>query len=131
MQIDASYKFGMDFPINQPKFANGYEYASALNEALYYDGLEPQYTREELDAFRNGSNRDLYADTDWMKEGLRKHTINNQLDISFHGGGKRLRYFTLLSYKNDYGILNETYAKYSDAVSSRYERSANPSAVLT
>ena len=114
MQIDASYKFGMDFPINQPKFANGYEYASALNEALYYDGLEPQYTREELDAFRNGSNRDLYADTDWMKEGLRKHTINNQLDISFHGGGKRLRYFTLLSYKNDYGILNETYAKYSD-----------------
>ncbi len=49
-----------------------------------------------------------------MKEGLRKHTINNQLDISFHGGGKRLRYFTLLSYKNDYGILNETYAKYSD-----------------
>ena len=34
MQIDASYKFGMDFPINQPKFANGYEYASALNEAL-------------------------------------------------------------------------------------------------
>jgi len=114
MQIDASYKFGMDFPINQPKFANGYEYASALNEALYYDGLEPQYTREELDAFRNGSNRDLYADTDWMKEGLRKHTINNQLDISFHGGGKRLRYFTLLSYKNDYGILNETYTKYSD-----------------
>lgn len=114
MQIDASYKFGMDFPINQPKFANGYEYASALNEALYYDGLEPQYTREELDAFRNGSNRDLYADTDWMKEGLRKHTISNQLDISFHGGGKRLRYFTLLSYKNDYGILNETYAKYSD-----------------
>ena len=66
-----------------------------------------------------------------MKEGLRKHTINNQLDISFHGGGKRLRYFTLLSYKNDYGILNETYAKYSDAVSSRYERSANPSAVLS
>ena len=114
MQIGASYKFGMDFPINQPKFANGYEYASALNEALYYDGLEPQYTREELDAFRSGSNRDLYADTDWMKEGLRKHTINNQLDISFRGGGKRLRYFTLLSYKNDYGILNETYAKYSD-----------------
>ena len=74
MQIGASYKFGMDFPINQPKFANGYEYASALNEALYYDGLEPQYTREELDAFRNGSNRDLYADTDWMKEGPVSYT---------------------------------------------------------
>lgn len=114
MQIDVNYKFGMDFPINQPKFANGHEYALALNEALHYDGLEPQYTREELDAFRTGSNRDLYADTHWTKEGLREHTVNNQFDISFRGGGKRLRYFTLLNYKNDYGILNEKYAKYSD-----------------
>lgn len=114
MEVNANYKFGLDFPINQPTFADGYEYALALNEALYYDGLEPQYTREELNAFKSGSNRDLYADTDWMKEGLRKHTVNHQFDITFRGGGKRMRYFTMLNYKNDYGILNEKYAKYSD-----------------
>lgn len=114
MEVNANYKFGMDFPINQPTFADGYEYALALNEALYYDELEPQYTREELNAFKSGSNRDLYADTDWMKEGLRKHTVNHQFDITFRGGGKRMRYFTMLNYKNDYGILNEKYAKYSD-----------------
>ena len=114
MQIEANYKLGMDFPINQPKFANGYEYAAALNEALYYDGLEPMYTREELDAFKFGTNRDLYANTDWMREGLRKHTLNNQVDVTFRGGGSKLRYFAMLNYKNDYGILNESYAKYSD-----------------
>lgn len=40
MQVNVNYKYGMDFPINQPEFANGYEYAAALNEALYYDGLD-------------------------------------------------------------------------------------------
>lgn len=53
MQVNVNYKYGMDFPINQPEFANGYEYAAALNEALYYDGLEMQYTRNELDLRMN------------------------------------------------------------------------------
>ena len=70
MQVNVNYKYGMDFPINQPEFANGYEYAAALNEALYYDGLEMQYTRNELDAFKNGHNRDLYANSDWLGEGF-------------------------------------------------------------
>lgn len=55
MQVNVNYKYGMDFPINQPEFANGYEYAAALNEALYYDGLEMQYTRNELDAFKTAA----------------------------------------------------------------------------
>lgn len=122
MQVNVNYKYGMDFPINQPEFANGYEYAAALNEALYYDGLEMQYTRNELDAFKNGSNRDLYANSDWLGEGLRKHTVNNQLDINFRGGGKNLRYYTMLSYKNDYGILNDKYAKYSDRYSAQMRK---------
>ena len=29
MQVNVNYKYGMDFPINQPEFANGYEYAAA------------------------------------------------------------------------------------------------------
>lgn len=114
MQVEANYTVGMEFPINQPSFANGYEYAAALNEALYYDGLDLKYTHDELDAFKYGTNTDLYANTDWIKEGLRKHTLNNQLNVTMRGGGQRLRYFTMLSYKNDYGILNENYANYSE-----------------
>ena len=74
MSIDVNYRFGMGLPINQPKFVDAYTYAQAKNEALLLDGLQPQYTNAHLEAFRNGSNRDLYADTDWLNEGLRNQS---------------------------------------------------------
>lgn len=122
MSIDVNYRFGMGLPINQPKFVDAYTYAQAKNEALLLDGLQPQYTNAHLEAFRNGSNRDLYADTDWLNEGLRNQSYNNQADFTFQGGGKRLRYFTMLSYKNDYGILNSAYTDYSDRYNAQMKK---------
>ena len=109
--ISINYNHGMDFPINQPQMADGYTYALARNEALHYDGLPLQYTQPMLNALRDGSYPDLFANTNWADEALRNHTTTNQLDITFRGGGKKLRYFTALSYKNYFGILNDTYTK--------------------
>lgn len=110
-EISVNYNHGMDFPINQPEMADGYTYALARNEALHYDGLPLQYSQPMLDALRDGSYPDLFANTDWAKEALRNHTTTNQLDITFRGGSEKLRYFTSLSYKNHFGILNEQYTK--------------------
>lgn len=122
MSIEAEYKFGMGLPINQPKFADGYTYAQAYNEALRLDGLQPLYSDDALEAFRTGSNRDVYANTDWLDEGTRDFSTNNQLDITFNGGGKNVRYFTVLSYKNDVGILNQDYANYSDRYNAQMKK---------
>ena len=105
--IDVNYTYGLGCPINQPEFVDGYTYAMMKNEALYYDGLPLQYDKSMLDAYRYGTNRELFANTDWQKEAIRNHSFNNQLNISFRGGGKKMRYFAVLNYKNDYGILNK------------------------
>lgn len=110
-EIAINYNHGMEFPINQPRMADGYNYALAYNEALHYDGLPLYYTQAMLDAIRTGSYPDLYANTNWADEALRDYTNSNQLDITFRGGGKKLRYFTALSYKNDFGILNPSYTE--------------------
>lgn len=110
-EISVNYTHGMGFVTNRPEMANAYEYAAAYNEALSYDGLPLRYTKRELDAFRSGAYPELYANTDWQKEGLRNHTVNNQLDVVLRGGGKNLRYFTALTYKNDYGLLEPRYAE--------------------
>lgn len=110
-EISINYTHGMGIVTNRPQMADGYTYAVARNEALYYDGLPLQYTQNELDAFRNGNYPDLYANTNWQKEALRNHTVNNQLDITLRGGGKKLRYFTALTYKNDYGLLQPKYSE--------------------
>lgn len=112
--VDVNYTFGIGLPINQPEFVDGYTYARMKNEALYYDGLPQQYDQAALDAFRDGSLPDLYANADWLGEALRNHTTNHQLNISLRGGGESLRYYAAVNYKNDQGMLNEKLTRFSD-----------------
>ena len=104
-ELSINYTFGMGLPVNMPEFADGYSYAAAYNEALYYDGLPLKYSTADLAAFRSGAYPDLFPNTDWMDEALRDYSTNHQFDITLRGGGKKLRYFTSLGYRNDYGIL--------------------------
>ena len=118
-EIKVDYKFGLGFPVNQPEFADAYTYAKARNEALRYDGLQPDMDEA---SFLSGGNSDLYPNVDWQKEALRNHTTSHQLDITFRGGGKRLRYFSVLNYKNDMGLLNSKYTDYTDRYNSQMKK---------
>lgn len=121
-EIDVNYTYGIGLPTNQPEFVDGHTYAQMKNEALYYDGLPLQYDNAALDAFKYGTGRDLYANTDWQKEALRSHSINNQLNISLRGGGNKLRYYSLINYKNDYGILNQNITELSGRYNSQMKK---------
>lgn len=119
--ISINYSHGLGLLINQPEMVDGYTYAMARNEALYYDGLDLQYSQSDLDAFRSGKYPELFANTDWANEALRNHTVNNQLDLTFSGGGEKVRYFTALTYKNDFGVLNHQYTK-NERYNSQYRK---------
>ena len=115
--IDVNYSYGIGLPVNLPEFVDGYTYAQMKNEALYYDGLPLQYDVAALEAFQTGTNPDLYPNSDWMGTALGNHSSNNQFNISFRGGGNKLRYYTLINYKNDYGILNK---EWTNSFTERY-----------
>ena len=117
--IDVNYRHGFYFPINQPEMADAYTYAMAQNEALHYDGLPLQYTAKQLENFKQGTNPNFYPNTDWVKEGMRDFSQNNQFNIMVRGGGQRVRYMALLDYKNEFGLLNEDYTHYSDRYNSQ------------
>lgn len=121
--IDINYRHGFDFPINQPKMADAYTYALAQNEALINDGLQEKcYSEAVLGDLKNGKYNDLYANTNWVKEGTRNFSENNQFNIILRGGGQRVRYMTWLDYKNAFGLLNEKYTKYSERYNSQIRR---------
>ena len=117
--IDINYRHGFDFPINQPEMADAYTYALAQNEALYYDGLPLQYTKQQLDYLRTGMNPLYYPNVDWVDEGTRNMGHNNQFNVALRGGGKRVRYMVFLDYQNKYGLLSENYTRYSDRYNSQ------------
>lgn len=117
--IDVNYRHGFNLPINQPEMADAYTYAMAQNEALYYDGLPLQYTSSQLEMFKNGSNPLYYPNVDWVKEGMRDMSENNQFNLVVRGGGKRARYLAMIDYKNEFGLLNEDYTNYSERYNSQ------------
>jgi len=117
--VDINYRHGFTLPINKPEMADAYTYARAMNEALRYDGLLPQYSESDLAAFKNQTDSELYPNVDWVKEGTRNFGENNQLNLLVRGGGSKLRYMGLLDYKNDFGLLNEKYTEYSDRYKSQ------------
>ena len=60
--VDVNYRHGFDFPVNRPEMADAYTYAMAQNEALYYDGLPLQYTKRDLERFKDGTNSELLSE---------------------------------------------------------------------
>lgn len=65
--IKVDYKFGLGLPVNQPEFADAYTYAKARNEALRYDGLQPDMDEA---SFLSGGNSDLYPNVDWAERSV-------------------------------------------------------------
>ena len=112
--IDVNYRHGFSKPINQPEMADAYTYAKAQNEALYYDGLPLQYTQEQLECIKNNTNPMLYPNVNWVNEATRNLSESNQFNLALRGGGKKVRYMTLLDYKNRFGLINKKYTDLSD-----------------
>ena len=108
MKGNVNYKFGFDIPYAQPRFADAYTYAEAVNEALRLDGRPERYAPAELEAFQSGMFPDIYPDVDWLKEGLRDLATKHQVGFTFEGGGKHLKYFTHIDYQNYMGLLRHT-----------------------
>ena len=107
-QINFSYEFNMATPNRLPDFVDGYTYAQALNEALSNDGLNPRYSAAELEAFRTQSNPLFYPNVDWVDETLRDATFGDNINFSARGGGKFVRYYTMLNFLDSRGLLQPT-----------------------
>lgn len=109
MKVKASYQFGLNTPFRIPEMADGYNYALAMNEALQMDGLSALYSNSDLEAFRSGSNPELFPNVNWADEVLKDNGTTHQFNASFTGGGKNVRYFAAINYIGDNGFMNTDY----------------------
>lgn len=107
-KINFSYEFNMGVPQHLPDFVDGYTYAQALNEARVNDGLQPAYSDAELNAFRNQTYPGIYSNVDWVDETLRNRSYGDNINFSVQGGGKFVRYYTMLNFLDNRGILKPT-----------------------
>ncbi|CAK7077627.1 MAG: TonB-dependent receptor SusC [Parabacteroides sp.] len=85
-----------------PKILGSEWYARLSNEAAFNENPNATmpYTDEEIELFRNGSNPDMYPNTDWYSLVQDNTAVMTKHSISFSGGNK-VKYYTSLGYMYD------------------------------
>lgn len=100
-----NYDHVMNYQVDRPKFVGSYDYATAMNGALVADGLPERYSADALKAFRDGSLPYQYPDVDWIGSTFRNRGVMNKYLAEIQGGGRKVRYFTMLNLITDKGFI--------------------------
>ena len=65
------------------------------------------FTREDIEAFRTGSDPIMHPNSDWRKMVFNKFLLQTKNNINISGGTDNLRYFVSLGYLYQNGILKD------------------------
>jgi len=106
-EFDFSYEYSVNQPFRIPQMLDAYGYANAINEALALDGQDFRYSKEQLDAYKDGSYPYYYPNVNWFDEVLRNTGFVNDVNATFRGGKGRTRYFVSLNYLGGQGLLRQ------------------------
>lgn len=118
MNVSYSGYVAWSNPTYKPEYVNSAQYAELYNEALYNSnpslGKYQGYTEEEIKLFANGTQPDLYPNTDWNDLILDKNVISTQHSLNISGGSEKVRYFLGLGYLyKDNMIPNQNSDRYN------------------
>lgn len=108
--IKYSGSVSIQSPTKLPEFANSYDYARLANQ---YFGSEI-YSAEAIQKYKDGSDPELYPNTNWYDEMLTKNAIQNQHNISISGGNEKIRYYVSGGFLNQGGLWEDlNYKRYN------------------
>lgn len=103
----AEYMFGCGTPYGIPEMASPVEYANALNEARYNDGLSPYFSASDIAGIADGSNTVIPV-ADWRSLLLRDWRYSHKAAITMDGSSDRARYFVYANFSSNTGFFNNT-----------------------
>ena len=104
-EIKFTYDHAFNWEARRPKFVNAYDYAVGLNEAYANDGKSPRYSDAELGYFKSGEFPYLYPNVDWINETFKNNGSSDIYNLTFRGGGERLRYYTNVNLISNLGFI--------------------------
>lgn len=108
--IKYSGSVSIQSPTKLPEFANSYDYARLADQ---YFGSEI-YSAEAIQKYKDGSDPELYPNTNWYDEMLTKNAIQNQHNISISGGNEKIRYYVSGGFLNQGGLWEDlNYKRYN------------------
>ena len=118
MNITYSGMVGMKAPTYKLDFVDSWDYAKLYNEALYNSnpegGQNQGFSEKEIELFENGTQPDLYPNTNWMDLMFDDWAFTTKHSLNFSGGSRKMRYFAGLGYvKDDENLKNRDISRYN------------------
>ena len=106
LQVSLRAQVGFQQAKRMEEFMGGYDHARFYNEAYKNDDKgDYYYSPEDLEAYRTGSDPYFHPNVDWASQTLRKVNPIMNYDLSFRGGGERVRYFVMLNVLNSKNLV--------------------------
>ncbi len=107
-RANVSYSTSFDTAFRTPEFVDAATYVTLMNQALEYEGSDPYFSDNEVAAYVNGTNREVYPDIDWQDAAYRTFGRTHLANVEFEGGGERVKYYANLDYSNVIGLFNNS-----------------------
>lgn len=108
-RISFTAQSGFETPTALPKPLPAWQYATLYNEAKQNDAgatpVTPQYTQDQIDAYKNQTDPYTYPDVDWYNKVLGKSAGVSRYNLNIQGSGKGFRYFVDLDNMREKGII--------------------------
>ncbi|RPD43012.1 SusC/RagA family TonB-linked outer membrane protein [Chitinophaga barathri] len=109
--INFDTQIGVQTSSNLQTPLNSYDYAQLYNEAALNDGAAvAPFSAADLEAYKSGADPFRYPNNNYSRDYLKKSSIVQRYVLSAGGGSNSIRYFALLSYFNQGGLLDQTKA---------------------
>lgn len=104
-QINIRVEGGAQTPTKIPRFLNSYESASLINQAQINDGLTPEFTQQDLDLFKSGSDPYGHPDVNWYDAIFKRYSFQENTNLDISGGSETLKYFISGGALNQNGLV--------------------------
>lgn len=113
-RIDYNFNYGISQATVLPELiTNSATYMQMYNDALQRNGQPSIYTQDQIDLYRNSTDKNQYPDFDWINYGFRDAPIQSH-QIGFSGGDEKTQYNLSLSYLDQQGVLKKyAYERYN------------------
>ena len=125
--VSFTQEFGFQSVAGIPETQNSYNYALTRNQALYLDGLQPEFSDEDIQHYYEVSNGTLdpslrykYFNTNWHDVMLRDLAPQHRTNVSLSGGNNAARYFVSLSYLRQEGLYDTKWTEWNDGYSTQH-----------
>ncbi|RYZ62957.1 MAG: TonB-dependent receptor [Chitinophagaceae bacterium] len=110
---------GLQAPVRTPKFLNAYHTALLVNEAYRNDGLQPQFSQQDLDLFKSGADPYGHPDVNWYESIMKPYSLQANTNLDISGGSQAVKYFISAgAFTQDGSVRN--FSTNTDGVNSNY-----------